>query len=238
MTRSTSRRIEEEANRYGINFVRGDEAHNYKPAWQVKCGYCPEIKQFYGWPPDTSPELMVKNVRHHEWFVGLGDKPACQTCAHPKREKKPTLHLTLVEKPKNAAQTAAEDLFRPIPKTSEEPNMTDTISAASQIVATPSPKIMRSLHEGLSAYFDEKSRLYGGGYSDAKLAKEVGTTEAVVARTRREAYGELAEDPMVGEIRSQVDALDVRLSEQAKGNALVMREMRSRIEQLVARLGK
>ena len=113
--------------------------------------------------------------------------------------------------------------------------MAETINAAMEIDKTPSPKIMRAVFEGLAAYFNEKAHLYTGGYSDLKLAKEIGTSEDFVARLRRESYGELAEDPMITSLRNAINTLDMKMGQQASDNATYIRELRSRVEQMSAK---
>lgn len=97
MVSSTTASIEIDAARYGIIKRVGYGPDRHKTAWHVKCSQCP--RQFQAtWNPRTSPELMVKNLRNRKWSVGLGDRPLCPACAHPRVShapaKKPDHHTT------------------------------------------------------------------------------------------------------------------------------------------------
>jgi hypothetical protein len=98
------------------------------------------------------------------------------------------------------------------------------------------PKILRSVFEALSSFFDEKTRLYTGGYSDAKVAQEVGTSETVVAKVRRDAYGELAEDPQVTRFRDDLAKLDAAWNEVDKGKRAEIAALQSRLSQMASNL--
>lgn len=92
MTKSNVlRSIEADAERYGFFKRRLGIGGNQSTAWVINCSKCPKEFRAY-WPPNTSPALMVKNMRKRHWDVGLGERPLCSGCAHKKDrapEKKP-----------------------------------------------------------------------------------------------------------------------------------------------------
>jgi hypothetical protein len=75
--------IETDAGRYGFYKKSGDGPERHKIAWAIKCSKCPMEFRAY-WPPNTSPALMVKNMRVRHWDIGQGERPLCPTCAHKK----------------------------------------------------------------------------------------------------------------------------------------------------------
>lgn len=87
MTSHVLQRIEEDAARFGFTKLmrHGTTA---KVVWRLKCSKCPRDFQAF-WSPDTSPSLMVKNVRMRKWDVGQGDRPLCPECAHPHKDHAP-----------------------------------------------------------------------------------------------------------------------------------------------------
>lgn len=77
----------------------------------------------------------------------------------------------------------------------------------------PDPKIARRVFALLDEHFDEGTRLYRSGYTDKRIAEEVGTSEELVARTRVAAYGELAEDPIVTGLKDDIQLLRMELDD-------------------------
>ena len=77
----------------------------------------------------------------------------------------------------------------------------------------PDPKLERKIYAALDDHFDEVKRLYKGNATDATIAKDIGTSETIVARIRTEAYGELAEDPAIQSVRDQLEVMKLEISE-------------------------
>lgn len=80
-------------------------------------------------------------------------------------------------------------------------------------------KEMIAVVNALEAYFDVKSGMYAGGYSDDKIASECDVPRACVEKVRREGYGELkmpdeiqAVATTLGEIRARHKALTADLA--------------------------
>lgn len=115
MTKSNVlRSIEADAERYGFYKRRLGMGHGHQTtAWVINCSKCPQEFRAY-WSPNTSPALMVKNMRVRHWDVGLGERPLCPACAHKKDrapEKKPaqSFDVHLHELPKTVMRDKLVD---------------------------------------------------------------------------------------------------------------------------------
>ena len=100
----------------------------------------------------------------------------------------------------------------------------------------PDPKIARKVFALLDEHFDEHTRLYRDGYTDKRIADEVGTSEELVARTRSAAYGELAEDPVISGLRDDVQLLRMELDDLMAGQAKLADAMRLKIDAVEEKL--
>lgn len=233
MGRSTVlHRIEEEAALYGFHKARDTANGIFKTGWQIRCSNCQRDYRA-NWGPDTSPSLMVKNMRVRKWDVARGERPLCPDCQHPhkaapmpKPEQPVAEHCTPWPNTALArafVQAAAVEIVKRAPQAQEEePKM------------NVAPKIAREVFTGLDAYFDAKSRLYSNGYDDARVAKECGTTADVVAYLRREAFGELAADPRLDAIRKDTAALKIDIATALRVLEGRLRDMESRLDQATA----
>jgi len=83
----------------------------------------------------------------------------------------------------------------------------------SKVHIGPDPKLNRKIFQFLDDHFDETKRLYRAGWSDQKIADEIGTHVDLIIKTRREAYGELAEDPVVQTLRDDIALMRLELDE-------------------------
>lgn len=97
---------------------------------------------------------------------------------------------------------------------------------------TPSPKITHAVFQLLDGVFDPAKRLYKSGYTDQRVAKEAGTSEDVVLYLRTETFGQLAEDPRLGNIRDDLELLGMDAAEKFAALQKALGELRSRIEQV------
>jgi len=77
----------------------------------------------------------------------------------------------------------------------------------------PDPKIARKIYAALDDHFDEAKKLYRPGWSDAKIAAEIDTSPEIVARIRKDGYGDLAEDPVIQALRDDVELLRMEVAE-------------------------
>lgn len=95
----------------------------------------------------------------------------------------------------------------------------------------PDLKLARRVMARLDEHFDEATRLYRGGWSDARAAQEDGVSIEAVKTIRREAYGELAEDQAVTDIREEIELLRLWVDDEVK-------KLQSSFSSRVADLGK
>lgn len=98
---------------------------------------------------------------------------------------------------------------------------------------TPSPaagRARRLVYMALEDYYDETTKLYRPGHSDASIAKECGIAENVVKTIREESFGPLAEPTEITAFRAEIE--QVRKEVDAMVNAA-----RHHIQALENRLG-
>lgn len=201
-----SRTLEKDANRYGI-FKMGHRPGGSNgrsrviPSWEIACSSC-GLRFKKAWGSGISPDGMVKDLKRAGWRVSLGSKPLCATCAHARPSP---FAIPMVASARVLAAVLEDpDAIAPdanaILKYVEEANMTD-----------PSPRVLRPIFALLDEHFDEPSHRYREGWSDEKIAKEVGTTRDLVVKMRRESYGELADDPRIAALREEIELLRTEL---------------------------
>jgi flagellar biosynthesis GTPase FlhF len=99
-------------------------------------------------------------------------------------------------------------------------------------MGNPSLKITHTIFQLLDSVFDGNKKLYRSGYNDARVAKDCGTTEDVVAAVRREVYGELSDDPRLATIRDDIALVEMQIAEANKGFQQQLADLRSRVEQV------
>lgn len=338
--------IESDAARAGF-FKKRDTSHDqHRTAWAIKCAKCPKGFSTF-WSPQTSPELMIKNMRVRRWDVGKGLQPLCPDCAHPSKspvnkslpvvfEDTPFIKplpetklaqalvdagIALAAKPQPAPMTFEEVLDRvaieppPSVQVAERAQkkiwlniVTEEVTAGKVVLAeaiekmqtakeellaaqqaraavaravrsqrceerrqrkiaeaaahlaeiarknaepqppiklsvpfveikmsnkpSPTPKITHAVFQQLDAVFDGAKRLYKHGWTDAKVAKECGTSEDVVTYLRFETFGELAEDPRLQSIKDDIQLLEMQIADVKKNSDKAIRDLLSRVDQL------
>lgn len=342
--------IERDAARAGFYKRLGRGHDHHKTAWSIKCSKCPKEFGAY-WNANTSPALMVKNLRVRQWDVGIGVRPLCPSCAHPRADKHPepkpesqsfAPHIAELPRTKLAEAMVAAGVVLasnpqpPVPsyeelldrvkldvpgevppsqaamihanqqsainviteevdgaRTSRNEALAKTrqsnaelleaqraraakareirslrceerrqrkIAKAAEEVArklacpvnptpppqlsvpfveikmsnkpSPTPKITHAVFQQLDAVFDGAKRLYKHGWSDARVAKECGTSEDVVQYLRFETFGELAEDPRIQAIMDDIQLLSMQFDDVKKNTERAIRDLNSRVEQL------
>lgn len=240
--------IEIDAARYGFRKRLGGNANRHKTVWLLQCSKCPREFSAY-WQVKTPPAMMVKNMRRRGWSIGLGDRPLCAACAHPRADHapnpKPEHQTTETYKhptPKSPIfhALAKAVLLKPEPKpgtvtfipNQEIPKMGDVLAQTYAKPPTPGPKISRAVFNMLDDVFDSENCLYKSGCTDQKVAITCGTTEEIVAYLRRETFGELAEDPRITNLREDVELMRMELTDTIKRLDVQMRDLMSRLDQL------
>jgi len=76
------------------------------------------------------------------------------------------------------------------------------------------PKIARRIYAMLDERFIDDKRIYQPGWSDEKVATTLGVSVEIVMNIRRTAYGELAEDPKVTQLRDDIELLRMEFSDE------------------------
>lgn len=71
----------------------------------------------------------------------------------------------------------------------------------------PDPKLARRIYAKLDEVFDERKRIYQPGWNDTKVAADLNVSMQIVENIRREAYGELAEQPEVTAAKFEITKL-------------------------------
>ena len=146
----------------------------------------------------------------------------------------PTEHFK-DEGPAEAWEEAQRILDQPDPPPSMPPQQEPpvmTISSPSPAETQVSPRIARLLHELLGEFFDENAGAYRHGYSDERIAAEVGCHIGVVQRTRGEGYGDLIEDTRISALREDLSRLERALEKIEKTARADIDALRSRLEQI------
>lgn len=214
-------RIAEEAARAGF---RKETGRNNRVSWCIRCYACKAEFKTASWGPSTTSDAMIKDMRRKGWDVGYGKKPTC-SCRDRNRNVRPHIvepgviamsHTTpFVAKPSPS--------FTPSPAPPAKAPEALRLPKPPEITAPPmmpnpvgSPKIARSVFAALEDHLDTEKMLYRDGYSDERIAKETGAAVEYVTRIRADAFGELAEDPVISALRDDVELLRLEIGDQWK----------------------
>lgn len=227
------------ADKYGFYKITDKATRNTR--WGISCADC-KVESTKGWPPSTSPELMVKNMRAMGWDVSKHNQPVCADCLrrHTRGPARVAPPLTVVGNeegggPKTQSIGTVPTSY-PLNPVTEQAHPFPVEPAA----APPSVKTQRKVFAFLEAYFDDKSRLYRGGYTDERVALECETDTAVVVGIREEAFGTLAEPPEWMQLRTDmitvshdIDVLESALLDHISG---VVDPLKKRLQKMQDRL--
>ena len=181
------------ANSLGFELVTNDDAPDrHKKLWRITCTKCGHNED-HGWGPRTPPDQMVKNMKNKGWECG-GKKPiTCPDCIKAEKEAK-------------RQEREAK------PKKEKKPMATVQTAETARQAPAPNPKIARKVYALLEEFFEEANGQYTHDYTDERVAAEVGTSTHVVQTLRREAYGELKEDPRIRQLRTKILNMEETLS--------------------------
>lgn len=94
-------------------------------------------------------------------------------------------------------------------KPKEEVKVVETVNAPMVAEATPSDaakKAKRLVYMALEDYYDDGKKAYKPGWTDDRIAKEVGCAEAFVARIREDDFGPVGVPPELEAFRKEVEA--------------------------------
>lgn len=153
--------------------------------WELTCGHCGKSTNHFRADVKDGAQI-INHFARGKWVLARNRSPYCsRECAGAAR---------LIEK---------EQAMSPKPNGGSPP-----------VPQPPNPVIMRRVITLLNDQFDMDKRLYREGYSDERIAKEAETSVDFVVMQRRGAYGELAEDPMIATLRSEVASLRQLMEEE------------------------
>lgn len=198
-------------------------------AAQLECKCCSN-REAISLRKHLPPEVIAKKFGTMGWDVNRtnGTCPACKIA-----EK---------QAPKQAPKQEAEMVIV-APKKPVEPVQAKTVS-----LAEPTMRQMRDIFEALEMYWSSDNGHYTGGYSDEKIGLEMGLPSAVIAKVRKEAFGDFKLDPEIEaliaygkEISEKVDA-QVRsarfLTTQVEALMQSARDLRSTLDTIDLRVAK
>ena len=168
------------------------------------------------------PEVLAKKFGSMGWDVNRtnGTCPACKMKAkdRPPAEEK-TVAIIQAIKPQQ-------------PKTLTEPTM----------------RQMRDIFEALEMYWASDKGQYTGGYSDEKIGQEMGLPSAVIAKVRKEAFGDFKFDPEVEALMEELNALNEKADAQMRSARFLTtqvetllqsaRDLRSAVDMIDLRIKK
>jgi hypothetical protein len=222
--------IEAKAAVYGV--VRTHDS-NGRPRYEVTCGVC-QTKDGVFNASLQHAEQILSHFRRKGWMFTRGAHPYCST-EHERDAKR------IAKREKERLQEEMKHPIRhatysspppppPPPPVIEAPVPDPVILAPPPPVVTaavPSnPQITIQVVTLLNEHFDKSKRLFLPGWSDERIAKEVGTSLTFVVGYREVGYGKLAEDPIATKFRTEIKALEDKVA----GLALEVGEMKAKLD--------
>jgi ribosome-binding protein aMBF1 (putative translation factor) len=166
-------------------------------SWDIECRECHTVSS-HGWSHRTTAELAVKNLRRAGWEVEYGKKPLCGDCRKRHRAGANVVKMF------DAEAVEVDEMVGAVVTLKEEP--------ASR-PSGPDLKIARRIYSTLDEHFDESIKRYREGWSDRAVAEALDVSVEIVTRIRKEAYGEIAEDPRIKEMREEVEMIALGVAE-------------------------
>jgi hypothetical protein len=154
----------------------------------IRCRRYYECNNAYSFQPMDNcrdEESIAEGFRAQGWILEQGEKPICQAC-----------HIIAVGKVVDAQPPPPANVIELRPLTKPPVPTVTTMPQAAPIRPAPPPspatrddqttrKIMKLFGRG----FNDDANAYLEGWDDARVAREAGTSVALVARLREEEYG-------------------------------------------------
>lgn len=191
-------RREQLMRKMGITIMPRLKTDN-RQVWRVTCN-CMTHDEVRG-PISMPPEQVERKFALRGWALKTGKTPTCHACRATKARG------TLVNDPVLNTIKKVYDDRQQLDNALDAAAQALGIDTGEKIMAVPKEemtpaigpdlKIARRVYGLLDDHFDDQKRVYRPSWSDAAVADAAKTSEELVARIRREAYGELAEDPFV-----------------------------------------
>lgn len=152
---------------------------------------------------EMNPEMLTKWARRHGWVVVNGTGAGHATC--PECSQRKAL--------KDFGMEAHEPMAKPVEtvKDSPPPVVTPEVTQISPL-RSPTTEQRIQIRHLLEKNFDEELGCYVGGYSDEKIAEELGIPRVLVERAREYAYGPIKVTQAQLEVRRRFEELAARIT--------------------------
>lgn len=186
--------------------------------WRASCSKCNSHHEIDFSPSTPNPEMIFKRFRQAGWTLAKRHKT---TCPDDHRKVKPVANRT--DNPPMHASDAVGSGYKGMAGNSDTPAVA---------IVPGDPKLARKLFALLDEVFDDKSRTYAKGQSDATVAHALSVSETYVKKVREEAYGKIAEDPVLAEIRKELRSLE----EDSRTLTTMLNEQNKKINSLTMKL--
>lgn len=147
-------------------------------AYDIRCSGC-NATDHWSFGTVLAAETVVAKARRNGWETGK--RPVCADCRSKAKERKDVGTMEL----KEAAAKGA---------------------AAAVAASDAAKRAKRMVFMALEDYYDDGKRAYKPGWSDERIAKELGLSEATVANIRDENYGPAGEPPEIEKLRAEFAA--------------------------------
>lgn len=148
------------------------------------------------------PKGAVARVHSNGWETGK--RVICPACLNKKKKEK--AEMPKPERPTLAAVWPKEEPANDAP--------------AQPVPSDAAKRAKRMVYMALEDYYDDSKKGYKSPHSDASIAKELGVSEALVAKIREEDFGPLAEPSELAALRKELgDAVLTVADVKAKFNA-------------------
>jgi hypothetical protein len=120
----------------------------------------------------------------------------------------------------------------------KETKMPDTAAPPTFAVPTPAAIAAQAKMFGLlQAHFDPDTGVYGGGYSDQKIAADCKLSVDLVAGVRAQAFGELKVPNEVAQLTADIDALESMLNEAVAPIQTELAALKQRVRECCKKFG-
>jgi hypothetical protein len=213
--------LEAEAAAYGFRKIQDGQG---KVRFVVTCTDCGREGSVFHAALRDERQLLAHFAKHGWMFVRKEAQFCSTQCSRSAKEKQRIAR----------EQRREEEMKHPITPAPTAPAQAPAHAPVGAI--GPDPKIARRVITLLNDHFDSEKRVYEPGWSDERIAKEAAAALDFVTKYRREAYGELAEDPEIAKLRDDLKAMDDLFTGQLKQLELnfahQINEVRGRLERL------
>ncbi len=215
-------RNEAEAGDFGFTRIVDPATHRVR--WEIECRECHTVSS-HGWSQRMSANLAIRSLRKAGWEVEHKRKPLCADCVKRKNDRGENV-VDLKTNNDGAGLMAgpAKALLLEAVNTEVE----------RRAAVGPDLKIARRVIGMLEEHFDDQLRVFRVGHSDQSIADSLGVSVEAVVKIRREAFGELAEDPKVKQMREDIELLAMEVADKEKD----IIDLRERIVALGERMTK